>query len=89
MKYRSLIDRTFIRTTSGGNLRARRIGIVPMIALGLAGPLFAQSPADRRLEPVRSEKAGQIEPVQSNGYTLRTWKPSRLLASAASVLESK
>src|SRR5438132_10153948 len=78
MKYRSLIDRTFIRATSGGNLRARRIGIVPMIALGLAGPLFAQSAAEQRLETVQRKKPEQIEPVRSNGYTTVFYKSGRL-----------
>jgi len=40
-----------------------------MIVLGLACPLFAQSPAEQRLETVRNEKPEQIEPVQRNGYT--------------------
>jgi dienelactone hydrolase len=49
-----------------------------MIALCLAGPLFAQSPGEERLERVRSEKPRQIEPAQSNGYSTVFYKSGRL-----------
>src|SRR6266700_3468087 len=78
MKHNYTIDRNVLPAILGRSHRARGIGLLSMIVLGLGCSPFAQRPAAPRSEAVQNENLAQIEPPQRDAYTTIYYKSGRL-----------
>src|SRR6266699_2754307 len=78
MKHNYTIDRNVLPAILGRSHRARGIGLLSMIVLGLGCSPFAQRPAAPRNEAVQNENLAQIEPPQRDAYTTIYYKSGRL-----------